>query len=51
MKKIIKKWYKNFSMTPTEKYLSQATDCSDLERRMKNLEYGVAPNCAGTIWR
>jgi len=38
------KWFKDLirmiNMTPTERYLSQATDRYDLEQRQKNLALG-----------
>jgi len=39
MIKAIVKWWKTPSMSPEEKYLSQATDHVDLENRMKQLRY------------
>lgn len=33
----LKKWWTNFNKSPELKYLEQATDHYDLERRMKNL--------------
>jgi hypothetical protein len=37
MGKMIKRWWRNFNMTPAEKYLSQAKDHYDLEQRQKEL--------------
>ena len=34
----IKKWYKNFTMSPYERYLSKSVSHEDLERRLKELE-------------
>lgn len=39
----IKTWWKNYNMTPDEKYLSSATDMVDLEQRMKKLQHGLGP--------
>lgn len=38
MLKRIKKWYKDFTMNPHERYLSKSTSHADLERRLKELE-------------
>lgn len=32
-------WFKRLSMSPAERYLSQATDHYDLEQRQKELRY------------
>ena len=52
MKKFFKKLFK-FGwehQSPQERYLSQATDLVDLERRQKQLLYGnVNPNLKGWI--
>lgn len=33
----IKRWYKNFTMSPVERYLSNSVSIADLERRQKEL--------------
>jgi hypothetical protein len=38
----IKKWWRRREMTERERYLSQASDLCDLERRLKNYEYNKA---------
>jgi len=40
MSKWFKDWIRMINMTPTERYLSQATDRYDLEQRQKNLAFG-----------
>jgi len=40
MSKWFKDWLRMINMTPTERYLSQATDRYDLEQRQKNLALG-----------
>ena len=47
MTKRLTKWWKRVTMTPAEKYLADATDHCDLERRMKNLQNGNVPYIIG----
>ena len=35
----IKQWWKTFTMTPVEKYLSEAQDAYELERMIKQVSY------------
>ena len=37
IKKAIAAWWKNFTMSNDERYLSASVDAADFERRLKNL--------------
>ncbi len=37
IKAVLISWYENLTMSDDERYLSQAVDHADLERRLKNL--------------
>lgn len=39
MLRIIKQWWKTFTMSPTEKYLASSKDIHQLERRLQELKY------------
>jgi hypothetical protein len=36
---VIKQWWKGFTMSNEERYLSQSIDHGDLENRIRRLEY------------
>ena len=42
IKQVIKKFYKQWSMTEEEKYLSKSVDLVDLERRQRELNYKMS---------
>lgn len=42
--KDIKLWWKNYRMSPLEKYLAQSTDIVDLEHRMRAILYKQSNN-------
>lgn len=37
----IKKFWKNFTKTPEQRYLENATDLCDLENRLKKIEFSL----------
>lgn len=39
----LRDWYRNFTASPIDIYLSQATDHNDLEHRMQAINHGEAP--------
>jgi hypothetical protein len=35
----LQQWFQKWTLTPEEIYLNQSCDISDLEQRMRNIEY------------
>ena len=40
----LKKWWKGFCMSSEERYLNEAVDVTDLENRLRSMEYGRCTN-------
>lgn len=47
--KKIKEWWKNYTMSPIDEYLSQSTDIVDLEHRLRTISYRMINKSNGVF--